>query len=1727
MSHRPAGRRPLLVLVLVTAFCVACGDDGATDQPAGVDASVGPDGQLLDDGATLADGAGGDVSGDAALDDAPEDGGEATDAVDAVADDAAADTGPSCPGGDGCMCTFNGDCYGGLCADTSEGKLCLAKCIENCAQDGYSCFLWSGPGADMESFCAPTWGFICNPCTESYPCTTKVGKEAACVQHGNAGAFCGPKCSKDAECPTGHGCTDLPTVEGKTAKVCAPLSPSGKGVGACKCSKMAVNQSLSTTCTKVLKGSDGSVLATCKGQRTCGKTGLTDCNAPTPGFETCDGVDNDCDGDTDEGTCDDDNPCTMDACAGAAGCSYNKLNAGDCDADGNPCTVGDSCKNGVCVKGTGTCDDGNACTKDVCDPAKGCTATDDDGATCDDDGDPCTLAGKCIGGGCQPGAKKNCDDANGCTIDSCDAKTGNCLHKNDEGAPCTDGNKCTGADACKDGKCNPGSPKLCEGGPTCNWGSCDPSTGKCAWKVQQDGLPCDDGIGCTKADVCKGGSCSGSVLVCNDGDPCTIDFCDPKQGQCKTEAAQGGCDDKDACTGPDLCKQGACVGLAKSATVCNDGNPCTADSCDKALGCVNVPNSASCDDGNSCTKGDTCKGGKCVGSQTICECVQDGDCAAKDDGNACNGVLFCDKSKQPFACKKKAFSEVKCDASGNSACLENQCVPKTGKCLFVAVKQGQVCSDNNACTAGETCQGGKCTGGVGKTCDDKNACTADSCDIAKGCVFLAKTGAKCDDGKPCTVADKCVLIKAAAVCAGAAKNCSDGNACTKDVCNSKTGECGHVNYKLNTPCNDGNQCTLSDVCKSGKAGLYCAAGKLKNCNDGNVCSSDGCNSKTGACAYSYAKVGTKCNDNKICTVSDSCQKAKVGTACTGKLKNCSDGNPCSIDSCVAVNGACVHVATTDGTPCAKGKQCSGGACLKKAPVPPSTMVTIKSAGFRMGCHAQVDNQCNAGTEKPHHDVILSTYYIDKYEVSSGNYKKCVAAKKCPAPIFTNGKGLSTYYTTTTKYDKRPVNFVRYGYAEAYCKWVGSRLCTEAEWEYAARTKSGYKYPWGNKEPTCSYANFYDAPKKKYCFVEKRPGNIDGWPAGKSKFGVYNMAGNVAEWIGDRWGSKTYYDTPIRDPQGPDKGGSRMYRGGSYKSSQANLRTSARFSGSTSTYSAGIGFRCCRSAFVKPQSCVGVVGYCDDGQLCTTDVCDKGTGECLHIAIADNTPCAKGKRCDTGKCIALAPINRVKIGASSHKQGCNAAMDNQCSNNERPHHEVKLSAYYIDRYPVQSWEYKVCYEAGKCTIPSAGDGKSLSTFDSFLPVNKQKHPINWVHRSQAEKYCAWAGARLCTEAEWEFAARGPKGYKYPWGNKEPNCAHANFMYNNKYCAVSKATMSVLAHPAGKSVMGVYEMAGNVWEMLDDRWGAYNWTYPILDPPGPDKGGSRVMRGGAYNSKVTSLRASARSSTSGTASYARGFRCCRKVSPKPAKCTSHSHCDDGQPCTKDSCVTSTGNCLNIHLADNTSCGKGKRCDTGRCIAIGSIGWTKVAGGTFTMGCNPKVDKECATNEKPAHAVSLSTFYMGTYPVTAAQYKICYEAGKCLLPAAVGGGANSNFDAFLPKNRQNHPVNWVSWTRAGTYCKYVGGRLCTEAEWEYAARGKDGRKYPWGNKAPTCAHANFKYYSVSPKTNPKGPTKGGSKVMRGGSYANTATYMRAGRRQSVSAGSSSYAHGIRCCK
>jgi formylglycine-generating enzyme required for sulfatase activity len=184
--------------------------------------------------------------------------------------------------------------------------------------------------------------------------------------------------------------------------------------------------------------------------------------------------------------------------------------------------------------------------------------------------------------------------------------------------------------------------------------------------------------------------------------------------------------------------------------------------------------------------------------------------------------------------------------------------------------------------------------------------------------------------------------------------------------------------------------------------------------------------------------------------------------------------------------------------------------------------------------------------------------------------ECVDAGVCAAP---SGAGGYAATWDTPGFEQHPVNYVDHGMAKAYCEWRGRRLCTEAEWEKAARGTDERLYPWGDVTPDCTLAVIRSPGGLRGCDLDLT-WPVGSMPAGASPYGALDMAGNVGEWVAD-WFSSTYYSDPsaTSNPTGPATGGQRVNRGGTFEVNGGLLRCSARgYATPAGGYSA-VGFRC--------------------------------------------------------------------------------------------------------------------------------------------------------------------------------------------------------------------------------------------------------------------------------------------------------------------------------------------------------------------------------------------------------------------------------------------------------------------------------------------------------------------------------------------------------------------------
>ncbi len=238
---------------------------------------------------------------------------------------------------------------------------------------------------------------------------------------------------------------------------------------------------------------------------------------------------------------------------------------------------------------------------------------------------------------------------------------------------------------------------------------------------------------------------------------------------------------------------------------------------------------------------------------------------------------------------------------------------------------------------------------------------------------------------------------------------------------------------------------------------------------------------------------------------------------------------------------------------------------------------------------------------------------------------------------------------------------------------------------------------------------------------------------------------------------------------------------------------------------------------------------------------------------------------TGMVLIRVPAGKFEMGSDNG------------GNDERPVHGVILSEYLIGKFVVTNAQYRdFCRAKSHAEPPQPSVGSWYAGY--FSDSQYDDYPVVAVTWGDAKAYCDWAGLRLPTEGEWEYAARGQAGWNYPWGNEEPDGTRANY---DKKLNGGDYTRKVGSYPWGVSAFGALDMGGNVWEWCADWYG--EWYYKeaprVQDPHGPTAGSHRVVRGGSWSSLGGRLRAYSRSrrDPGGRLYFGDGFRVARSPAP----------------------------------------------------------------------------------------------------------------------------------------------------------------------------------------------------------------------------------------------------------
>lgn len=513
------------------------------------------------------------------------------------------------------------------------------------------------------------------------------------------------------------------------------------------------------------------------------------------------------------------------------------------------------------------------------------------------------------------------------------------------------------------------------------------------------------------------------------------------------------------------------------------------------------------------------------------------------------------------------------------------------------------------------------------------------------------------------------------------------------------------------------------------------------------------------------------------------------------------------------------------------------------------------------------------------------------------------------------------------------------------------------------------------------------------------------------------------------------------------------------------------------------------------------------------------------------------------------------------------MGTEYGDEDNRRHLVEVSDFKISKYEITHAEYieflndieadpdgvynyttYIAMDSKDCAI--AHDGEHFY-FLSNQYASSDQCPVFCVTWFGAQAYCEWTGGRLPTEAEWEFAAKGgihDPSFKFSGSNE---CDDVAWWRNNS---------NRESHPVGSKEpngFGLYDMSGNVAEWSGDFYDeGYYSRCPMLNPKGPKYGESKVIRGGSWYDNQGWLSVTKRKNLSPYYGYNRyGFRVVKEPeSPIISNYLRHKPMNT----QKDQEII-IPEFIQIYKPINTK-------------KIGSMVF--VEGGSYVMGAKGSND------QVPVHEVWIDDFCIGKYEVTIAEFKEFIDATGYITDAEKLGfsliwedgnwreqkGLNWHKDEhgnIRPENEYDYPVIHVSWNDANAYCKWKGGRLPTEAEWEYAASGGGQERlykyagsniydqvmwcisnsndylHPVGEKRPNRLGLfdmsgnvwewcydwyDSNYYSKSEYENPKGPDSGLIKVLRGGAWTRRSLNCKVTYRYNSAPERSGFSKGFR---
>ncbi len=867
---------------------------------------------------------------------------------------------------DGASCTSDSSlCITGTCSDGS----CTGLADVDCGHlDQGRC--QSGACDQATGQCVATHAALGTTCADSLCTIATCDGEGAC---GIDGYAAGAACSTGTPCLIDGSCTESGVCqESWDAESCACTDDSecddqldctlNRCIGgSCQFEPFAVNCAINGSCYFVDTVSPSDPCRACRPSITqWGWSGI-DCDDQDPcTVDTC----------SPTGGCQQD-PAAADGapCADGPACASEALGTcqdGSCLGCEFMCVLSTDCESAVDAPPKGPCETYK------CEEGQCLVLLNDElqGTPCEPD-DPCVVDGVCVSGLCQ-GTPYECA-SQACKVATCTGVAGQpeCTYDNlSPGSPCDDGDACTLADSCDGGGTCAGSALDCSALSVgqCVAGLC--VQGECQLSHLVDGTSCDLPNLCGTSDSCQDGVCTAAAACpcqnnaeCDDGLSCTFDLCDG--GACAHQVVQntclidGVCVERDAVHPDNLCLVCGDNQKGWDLVACDDDNPCTDDTCASDEGCDAVVNPQNpCNDGDPCSADDHCDAsGACVGT---CACDTDAgitcegtpppcmkwtcesfSCVATPDdtlnGSGCDDGKFCvaGETCQDGVCQG---SPRDCAAVGDAMCKVGTCDEGANACVAVDEAPGAACDDADPCTVGDACDDAGVCGGAPKDCSGATSppCMVGAC-AAGACIAQPQPGLACADDEPCTLAETCDAAGACvgtwdtgepscgcsldSHCSGLATLCLDG------LCDATTGTCYTEPKPEPPPCDDGNACTLDDKCQADGS----CAGTIYTCDDGVSCTDDPCGEGEGECSHvvlpGFCLIADTCHSDGSVNPEDACQRCVAGSATDVWQPNsggsCDDGDGCTDADVCDSAGSCA------GTPysCADdGLTCTDAVC---------------------------------------------------------------------------------------------------------------------------------------------------------------------------------------------------------------------------------------------------------------------------------------------------------------------------------------------------------------------------------------------------------------------------------------------------------------------------------------------------------------------------------------------------------------------------------------------------------------------------------------------------------------------------------------------------------------------------------------------------------------------------------------------------------------------------------